>query len=164
MRAFTLNVNGIDAPATLEADEAVLPDDRLVIGVRVGMTARAYLLSAFAENKLEFPIGKTGVAMIDAQDEAAIARHVVNDIVGGQPITVTYCGLQQCARVLTEENGRAPLDVGVGGWDDGLLLHIEGSRLPQQSNAIPLEDVPFELTTWKEWREEHPQTDVYIGG
>ena len=164
MRPFTLEVNGILRPATLEADEARVSDDRVVIGVRVGMMARAYLLSAFGENNLQFPIGRTGIAMIDAQDEAALARHVVNDIVGGQPITVTYCGLQQCARVLTEVNRGAPLDVAVGGWDDGLLLFIDGSRMPQRSDGIPLEDVPFELTTWKEWRDEHPQTDVYVGG
>jgi hypothetical protein len=29
---------------------------------------------------------------------------------------------------------------------------------------LPLEDVPYELTTWQEWRERDPETDIYVGG
>jgi hypothetical protein len=54
-----------------------------------------------------------------------------------------------------------PLDVGVGGFTNGrLILHIDHQNFPQNSRAIPLQDMDFERTTWGEWKSAHPESEI----
>ena len=164
---FAFDVDGIEQPSVVEAEDADVPDGALVVGVRTGAMARAYLVSAFEMRPLDgvtFQLKPDGSVDLKPEQAAVLARHVVNDVVGEQPVTVTYCELQECTRVLTAPKEDKALEVGVGGWNDGLVLVIDGQRVPQRSPDMPLEDMPFEVTTWKEWLEDHPETDVYIGG
>ena len=32
-----------------------------------------------------------------------------------------------------------------------------------RQKEVPLDDVPFEHTTWKDWKGEHADSEVYIG-
>src|SRR5438132_3563971 len=59
---------GIDHPKILPAAEAHLQDQDQVIGVEVEGEARAYLVSAFS----------------------GLQGHVVNDVLAGQPVSVTH--------------------------------------------------------------------------
>lgn len=104
-------------------------------------------------------------------------RHVVNDLLGRLPVTVTYCDRTDCVAVFTGPGGGLPLAVAVGGWaghyDEGGLLLRVGAALYRQDTGAPWGDdsgAPFpyaraecERTTWGHWREEHPDTDVYVG-
>src|SRR5262249_40673622 len=71
------NAPGIDRPPIVAAGDAGLNDNEEVIGVDVRGKARAYRLSA----------------LLDRQ------HHVVNDLIDGVPVTVTYCDLSNCLRV-----------------------------------------------------------------
>lgn len=140
-----LNLPGRARPAAQTVGRAQLGDDEPVVGVEVAGNARAYALAALGQ-----PM-----------------NHVVNDVIGDRPVTVTYCDLRDCVRVFSGD-GTKPLDVRAGGYDRGLLLVADGARYHQESGAAvgaddpksPYRPVEFVRTTWKEWRAAHPHTDV----
>ncbi len=143
---------GVRQPPTLSSSNTDLEDDGEVIGVQVEGQARAYCIAAF---------------------RGAPGDKVVNDVLAGRPVTVAYCEFTRCARVFTTENGSAPLHIGIGGWDaeKGLMLHLEsvnyalvdGKNLTQpQGQPLPYRQSEHERTTWGQWRQGHPHTDVYV--
>jgi hypothetical protein len=143
---------GIRQPKAFPAASAPLKDDDKVIGVTAGGRARAYLVDAFASMK----------------------AHVVNDVVGGKPVTVTHCDRTGCTKALAGPDGGAPLEVRTGGWTgDQLMLMADANFYAQDTLAaafprpdlppFPYPAYPFELTTWGAWRAAHPDTDAYVG-
>jgi hypothetical protein len=142
-------------PPVVPAGEAGLADGAAVIGLSEGGRHRAYVLA--------------GLAPVD--------RHVLNDTLGGRPVTVTYCDRTGRAAVFTGPPGGEPLDVAVGGWDGGtaagcLLLRVGPVWYRQDTGAavgggpdgrFPYPRHAFVRTTWGEWRAAHPDTDVYLG-
>jgi hypothetical protein len=138
------------APPVRMARDVRLADSDEVVGVCVGGRARAYLLGALA-----FP------------------WHVVNDVVSGHAVSVTYCDRANCLRVFTEESAKAPLRLDIAGqMKGGMILRIgeveyaqkTGQNLSSPKGApLPYRELAFERTTWRAWREAHPDTDVYVG-
>ena len=151
---YLLNFSPVRQPAVVSAEEAGLKDDDEVIGVSAEGRHRAYLLSAL------LPLG----------------GHVVNDLVGEVPVTVAYCDRSDCTKVFTSPSGAPAHNMTVGGWDNrfggqALLLRIGFSRYRQDNQELVAGDVKpfpyapsdFVRTTWGRWRQEHPDTDVYLG-
>src|SRR5262249_13987536 len=142
---------GVCQPPTRTADDAGLRDDAEVIGVCAGGHSRAYYVGAMARPE----------------------RHVINDVLGDQPVTATFCDRTRCSRVFAGTPGEGPLDVGVAGWmSNSLALRVGGEDYSQKTGRclsrvwggrIPYEEHPHVRTTWKEWRQAHPDTDVYVG-
>jgi hypothetical protein len=146
-------------PVTIPAAEATLQDDAEVVGVQAGGRSRAYVLEALY----------------------APERHVINDVVGGKPISITYCDMTDHLAVFTDPNGDGPLEIAPGGWqgrsvagryEGGMLLRIGSSWYRQDTeqplanhveSPFPYPKAEFVRTTWKEWRESHPNADVYVG-
>jgi hypothetical protein len=148
------DVPGIRQPSALPAGSAHLRDNTEVIGVSASGRHRAYVIDALVRRE----------------------RHVVNDQLGGAPVTVTYCDRTNCARVFTEPRGGGPLEVAGGGWigryEEGCMLLRIGPDRYRQDTGLPLAKgappfpyarAEFVRTTWKQWREAHPDTDVYVG-
>jgi hypothetical protein len=149
----------IQRPTALPADAVTLPDDTVVIGVEAGGRRRAYVLRALYPPE----------------------RHVINDVLGGKPITVTYCDVTDCLAVFTDPDADAPLEIATGGWQGklvrgkftGSMLLRVGSFLFRQDTGQPLANhgdkllpytrAEFVRTTWKAWRDARPDTDVYVG-
>jgi hypothetical protein len=142
---------GLRQPPTHPAKDAPVADDAEVIGVSSGGRHRAYLVSAMSR----------------------MNSHVVNDLLGGAPVTVTYCDRTRCARAFTAEAHPDPLDFSVGGFlDEQMLLRVDGTFFYQgtgrrtagrEDEVLPFAAHPFERTSWKVWKEAHPDTDIYIG-
>jgi hypothetical protein len=133
---------GIKQPPTKPADQVALDPDAEVIGVSVGDTHRAYVSAAMSSQE----------------------THVINDVVGGAPVTVAFCDRTRCARAFTSRERTEPLDVQLGGWSgEQLWLLIDGRMLPLSSDEIPLERMTIEKCTWGEWKVNHPDTDVFVG-
>lgn len=107
-------------------------------------------------------------------------HEVVNDVLEGMPICVVYHPLSETTTVFrrsTSDNSE-PLLFGSSGLvvDCCMLIHERlgpGSRLreslwsPTDGRVISgdrsgewLELIPFQLTSWKQWRQTHPETDV----
>jgi len=140
-------------PPILKATEAKMRPDEPVIGVEAGGIARAYRLAAF--------------------DDAS--SHLVNDLIGGVPVSVAYSNLSDCVRVYIDPNGSVPLDAVVPGLYNGEMIVKLGGCLYFHESGEPVEPgknpppIPYSLltptrTTWEEWTQQHPTTDVYVGG
>ena len=146
------SAKAISRPRVVGAKEAKLPPDEVVVGIEVGGKARAYRMGAF-----QHPSG-----------------HLVNDLIGGVPVSVGYCNLSDCLRVYTDPQGSAPLGLEVAGRYGSEMvvrfngvLYFHGSGTPVDASAsraaIPCTRLAPARTTWKEWVRQHPDTDVYEG-
>jgi hypothetical protein len=139
-------------PSTVPAASAGLGDDEEVIGVEAGGRSRAYALKALRNPRF----------------------HIVNDLIGGVPVSVAYCDLTDCTQVYTSQ-GDAPLAIAQAGLREGGMViriggvdyeHRTGRAIEPSKSAPPLpyELSPWTRTTWGEWKRRHPATDVYRGG
>jgi hypothetical protein len=142
---------GLRCPPVRDAADAGLPDDDRVVGVVVGGKARAYSVKALAR----------------------FNAHVVNDLVGDVPVTTTYCDKTDCVRTFTDKKKGEPLEISQMGYADGLLLQVGGKGngyrqatgecMQEGTPPLPAAKLEHTVTTWKAWREKHPQTQVYVG-
>ncbi len=151
-------------PETRPAGEADLADDTEVIGVVVNGKARAYVVRAFSS-----PF-----------------HHVVNDVVNDRPISLAYCNQTDCMKVFqgdapADRAGDAPADgLGaaeplqlflVGMYEGRLMLkagpgsyyHDTCEPISGDTPAFPYREHASLRTTWRKWRDSHPETDVYLG-
>ena len=150
-RTIALDLPGVDCPPAHSPSEAKLADDEAIIGVSGGGRSRAYQVRALAQGP---------------------ASHIVNDVLGGVPISVTYCDLRDCVRVFTGK-GRGTLALRQGGLHRGeMVLRSAGHPYRQESLSalepdgtpdFPYKDYAYERTTWGTWRKAHPSTDIYLG-
>jgi hypothetical protein len=100
-------------------------------------------------------------------------HEVVNDTYGG-PILVTYCPLCRSGLVARRRVREEVTTFGVTGLllNENLVLYdaVTDSRWSQiRAEAVrgpmtgtPLEVLPSSLTTWGDWRADHPETDVLL--
>lgn len=137
-----VDVPGNEDPEFRTSDDVTLADSTSIIGIEVAGEA-----CAFPIDSLRGP-----------------ERHIVNMVFDQTAVSVTYCDLVDCARVLKDDRDH-PIPLRVGGLDKDLqmvfLLH--GERYGQESTALPFEDHPFTRTSLGEWKQTHPDTSVYIG-
>jgi len=162
-----VNAPVIQLPTTLAADSVQLADDTEVVGVEAGGRKRAYVLEALFEPR----------------------NHCVNDVLGGKPITVTYCIRNDLVAVFTDPNGDQPLEIATAGYKGYLLPSVTaggrqksmvgslilrvGSSLFRQENGraigkqaerqLPYPKAEFIRTRWVNWRHAHSDTDVFVG-
>jgi hypothetical protein len=152
LRATPFVWRGLDRPPAVSAAEARVAPDAEVIGVVAGGKARAYLVDALR--------GPT--------------HHVVNDVLGEAPVSVTFCDRNECVRAFTGPEPGQPLPLNLGGWDGAnMLLQSDGRFYLQHTgrayystspgDALPFDTLPAERTTWKAWHAAHPDTDVFVG-
>jgi hypothetical protein len=149
---WKFEMSGLRNPRAFSAETSQIPDNDEVIGVVVNGRSRAYWLKA-----LKYP-----------------PWHIVNDVIARVPISVTYCDRTDCTRVYTNGQSSIPLDVNLGGLYGrqmvvkvGESLYLQDSGKPFEVRAgapsLPYTNHPWERTTWKAWRQRHPDTDVFTG-
>lgn len=140
---------GIENPVMILAKDANIDPQAMVIGVIVEGQTRAYPIRALS----------------------GMLQHVVNDVVeceGGnvKPLTITYCDMTDCARVLASDDDsvRSSLGLGTLGLLDGGLALTYGKDNFKQMDPIPgLLDYESAKVPWGEWVAQHPETLVYAG-
>lgn len=142
---------GIKNPVIMKANEANLSDDAVVIGIETAGQFRAYQLDAFLY----------------------VNTHVVNDVIGQTPMSVTYCDRTDCIRVFTDSAGDKPLPIDVGGYKEKMFLKVRNDFFFQDDGTsisdnvagkMPYATHEYTRTTWKAWKTAHPSTEVYPGG
>ena len=150
-----VSVDGIpplEYPPVLPVAEATeMMDDEPVFGLRVNGEARAYPLRIMDQHEM------------------------ANDIVGGEPLSLAYCTLcgAGIAYQTTQPDGTV-FDFGTSGllYRSNKLMYDRQTRTlwnqltgepvlgELAGSGIRLEILPIVLTTWAEWRAEHPDTTV----
>lgn len=122
-------------------DGVTVPAEAPVIGLAINGKARTYLVWGMSQPKW----------------------HLAHDNFGGQPVTVTYCDWQDCARAL--DRGEVPAAaIRLAGFAEGQMqLAIGQGQHGQADDNLPLAEVPMERTTWGQWREAHPESEIYLG-
>jgi hypothetical protein len=141
-------IRSIDDPDFVAADSVTLAASTPVIGIAVGSDARAYPLPVLASHE------------------------IVNDIVGGRPLAITYCPLCLTGIVFDRHVDGAVVEFGVSGkllmnvlvmYDretDSLWSQILGESIDGSRKGTKLEVVDSLQTTWGTWRQLHPTTLV----
>lgn len=139
-----------------------LTDDDLVLGVEH---------EAVAEGESE---GDTDAAPARAYPLSVLNWHeVVNDEYGG-PLLVTYCPLCRSGLVARRRVRGEPTVFGVSGlllvenrvlYDratDSRWSQIRAQAVRGPTTGTTLEVLPSSLTTWGQWRDDHPETAVLL--
>jgi Protein of unknown function (DUF3179) len=142
-------IPSIDRPCYERPHEATaLPDSGLVIGVEHRGEARAYPVDLLS------------------------LHEVVNDVVGGMPIAVTWCPLCASAVGYDRRVGDRTLTFGVSGYlyranlmlfdrqTGSMWSQLLGGAVTGRYRGTALRRVPIVHQTWAQWRREHPETLV----
>jgi hypothetical protein len=139
-----IDLPGVHDLELVSADQTMLDDDEIVIGVEAFGEARAYIRRAL-ENRPE--------------------RHIVHDELGASPVAITRCEMTGTTRVFTVGPNERSIDLRCGGFlpEQEMELLVGDQAYAQSSPDIPLIDLPFVEMTWKEWRERRPQALIYLG-
>jgi len=142
-------IPSLDYPAFIVAQNAdYLSKEDRVLGIEVNGAARAYPIRILNYHE------------------------IVNDIVGGEAIVVTYCPLCGSGMAFNAEIDNKGFEFGVSGllynsdvllydrqtgslWSQILKTAVTGAMSGTRLNAIPLAH-----TTWQDWLARHPETDV----
>ena len=130
--------------------DAKLHDDDLVIGVVAGGEARAYPVNLMWE-----PVNE-----------------VLNDTLGGQPITATWCPIAHSAVVYDAARGKDRVELGAVGLREGVFIlydkktrswwsQVAGNAVQGQLAGERLVKLASTVTSWAAWRSQHPQTSVW---
>ncbi len=141
-------IPALNTPEVLPADDAPWPDPAIVVGVDLGGERRAFPLAILVWHEL------------------------VNDVVGGRPVLVSYCPLCGTAMVFDRRIDGLTLDFGVSGLlynSDLLMFDRESESLWSQisahavagpRNGARLTLIRSRIESWGAWRRRHPDTTV----
>ncbi len=134
------DVPGIDEPEMLPVTEAKLTEASKVIGVVIDGQQYAFSLDSMVME----------------------TNHIVNFVTNQTSLSVVYCPLADCVRVLRCDEGELiPMRLG-GLNEDGLMaVLLKGTRYDLDSPRIPLTDYAFERTSYGQWKQKYPQTKVF---
>ena len=143
-------IPALDRPASVPAARATwMTEAERVFGVVLGGEARAYPLRIVSWHEM------------------------VNDVVGGEPVTLSYCtlcgsGVLYAASKFTfgtsgllHRSNKLMVDRQTGTLWSNLTGEPVLGRLARDPVAeASLRVLPLTLTTWKDWRTRHPETTV----
>ncbi len=142
-------IPSIDNPVFAEvADSAFMSDSDTVIGLEINGQARAYPLFIL------------------------VWHEIVNDEVGGTPVSVTYCPLCYTNQVFERIIDGQTVEFGTSGklYNSNLLMYDRltesywsqavGLAVKGPLSGRVLETVPFDVITWGDWKGLHPDTLV----
>jgi Protein of unknown function (DUF3179) len=143
-------IPSIDDPTFVPVAQAGLPDNEPVIGVMIGGDARAYPLRIL------------------------IWHEIVNDVVGGVPVAVTYCPLCNTGIVFDRRVGERVLEFGTTGKlrNSDLVMYDRateswwqqflGEAIVGELTGARLTMLPSRLESFANFRERAPEGQVQV--
>jgi hypothetical protein len=142
-------IPSLDDPVFVAADDAAYLKGRdRVLGVSINGVARAYPIRILNYHE------------------------IVNDVVGGTAVVITYCPLCGSGTAFEATVDDRKYEFGVSGllYNSDVLMYDRNtnslwSQLMVQSVTGPmqgtrLKQLPLSHTSWREWVERHPETQV----
>ncbi|MEE2752982.1 MAG: DUF3179 domain-containing (seleno)protein [Candidatus Latescibacterota bacterium] len=144
---FAINYN----KETVPAEKVDMGESDIVLGIELDGEARAYPV-----NFMTGPLNE-----------------VINDHLGSKNIAVTWCSVDYSGVVYHREFDGRPFHFGVMGMDNGAMVlydrqtrsrwnQLAGKAVEGKMEGEKLKPLPSTLTTWKRWRDVHPETTVYV--
>lgn len=146
-----IQVAPIENPIHSKTDGATRwADDDLVLGVALKQSARAYSLKQLA----------------------ASTQSVINDVLDGEPLVVTWNSDNRAAVVFHNPTGELPLLFRPIGqtWKTDLLFQDQGTEslwsqtlglsIEGQLKGTMLKAIPSVVCTWKAWKKAFPDTTL----
>ena len=164
-----------EEPLFLDWDMETLQNNRISTGARIPAIDEPVFTEPDDHDALRFDTGDEPVFGVEINGEAkAYPQHIlvwheiVNDVVGGESIAVTYCPLTGTAQAF--ERGEAEFAVTGALLNSNLIMYEESSftiwpQMLATGIATPalgesLREVPVIWTTWDRWRTAYPDTQV----
>ena len=142
-------IPSIDNPVFATAESAhFMSDSDTVIGLEIDGEARAYPLFIL------------------------VWHEIVNDVVGGVPVSVTYCPLCYTNQVFERVIDGNVVEFGTSGklYNSNLLMYDRltesywsqalGMAVKGELTGYKLTLIPFDVITWVDWKKIHPDTLV----
>jgi len=142
-------IPALNRPDFVSADDAgFMRKNNRVIGVEVGGVARAYPIKILNYHE------------------------IVNDVVNGKVLVISYCPLCGSGMVFDANAGGRELNFGVSGllYNSDVLLfdrqteslwsQIRGQAVSGPLKGTNLRMIAASHTTWRDWKNEHPETTV----
>ena len=148
VRTLRDGIQPIYEPGLTTPDNIALAPEEMVLAVEINGDARAY------------PI------------EPLVSYEIVNDVVGGVPVAITWCPLCYTGLVYERTWEGQTLTLGVQGalykgaqtwWDHetgSIWSQVFGEALDGPLDGARLKPVVATLTPWGSWLEQHPTTLV----
>ena len=148
VRTLRDGIQPIYEPGLTTPDNIALAPEEMVLAVEINGDARAY------------PI------------EPLVSYEIVNDVVGGVPVAITWCPLCYTGLVYERMWEGQTLTLGVQGalykgaqtwWDHetgSIWSQVFGEALDGPLDGARLKPVVASLTPWGSWLEQHPTTLV----
>lgn len=131
-----------------DTDVSFINDSDLIIGLTIGNQSKAY------------PIGILNW------------HEIVNDSIGNKPVAITYCPLCGSGIVFNSMVNGQSLTFGVSGllYNSDVLLYdkqteslwsqMMSKSINGKQSGKKLEMIPSDLTTWGQWKIDHPNSLV----
>ncbi len=130
------------------SDSDFMDDSDIVIGLKINGDAKAYPLFIL------------------------VWHEIVNDVVGNTPVAVTYCPLCYTSQVFERIIDGQKVEFGTSGklYNSNLLMYDRltesywsqslGMAVTGPLSGSQLKTIPFDLITWGDWKQLHPDTLV----
>ena len=143
-------IPSIDNPKFVSLAEAdqFLQDADQVVGLDVGGDIRVYPL------------------------QILVWHEIVNDIVGGTPVAVTYCPLCFTNQIFNRTVDGRSVEFGTSGklYNSNLVMYDRtsnslwsqalGQAIVGKHAGYKLDKLPFDVAFWKEWKQLYPESKV----
>lgn len=141
-------IPSIDEPKFVSAQDTNLQNGDLVLGLEINGDARAYPL------------------------DILVWHEIVNDVVGGEPVAVTYCPLCFTNQVFERTVDGEVVEFGTSGklYNSNLVMYDRstesywsqamGKAIVGERTGYVLERVPFDVAYWEDWKAINPDTKV----
>ena len=143
-------IPSIDHPVFVSSHEADawIADDELVLALIYEGVKRVYPLRILAWHE------------------------VVNDVVAGDPLLITYCPLCVSAAAYARQLDGEPVEFGTSGmlYNSNLVMYdrqtqtywsqIDGLAIVGELSGQALASIAVETVRWSEWRTAHPDSEV----
>lgn len=141
-------IPSIDNPKFVSANDAGLEDFELVLGLNINGDIRAYPLNIL------------------------VWHEIVNDVVGGEPVAVTYCPLCFTNQVFKRTIDGDVVEFGTSGklYNSNLVMYDRtseslwsqalGQAIVGEHAGRKLERVPFDVAYWEDWKTLYPESKV----
>jgi hypothetical protein len=141
-------IPSIDNPEFVSASDARLQDSDLVLGLDINGDVRVYPL------------------------DILVWHEIVNDVVGGEPVAVTYCPLCFTSQVFERTIDGQVVEFGTSGklYNSNLVMYDRaseslwsqslGQAIAGENAGKKLERIPFDVAFWKDWKALYPESKV----